>query len=218
MNELIKINPDTKAVSARELYVFLEIQSKFADWIKNRIAKYGFIENQDFVTIEGFSKNLEKGGRPEIDYALTLDCAKELAMVEGNEKGKQARQYFIECEKALKQPKELSRKEMILLMLEQEEAKERLALQCDNLNTVLDNLLEWVSIIKVSQHNKIPETSFNWRLLKAKSIELGYAIKKAQSNRFNYQNLYNVTVYKACYPQYKYDLRENKQVQLLTAA
>ena len=57
------------------------------------------MENQDFVT---FSKNLEKG-RPRLEYALTLDMAKELSMVERNEKGKQARKYFIECEKKLKE-------------------------------------------------------------------------------------------------------------------
>ncbi len=106
-------------VSARDLYDFLQIRSKFADWIKNRIEKYGFVENQDFTT---YSKILEKG-RPEIDYALTLDTAKELAMVEGNEKGKQARQYFIECEKRLRQsqPPQISREQKIAeaLMLAQ---------------------------------------------------------------------------------------------------
>mgnify|MGYP006372036263 CR=1 FL=1 len=103
MNELIKVTEQNgeQLVSARELYEFLEVKSKFADWIKNRIEKYGFEENQDFVTI---SKNLENGGR-EIDYILKLDMAKELSMVEGNEKGKIARKYFIECEKKLKQIK-----------------------------------------------------------------------------------------------------------------
>ncbi|MGF7219100.1 anti-repressor protein [Spirosoma lacussanchae] len=86
--------------------------------------------------MEGFSKNLEKGGRPETDYALTLDMAKELSMVERNEKGKQARQYFIDCEKALRQvttiaqapaqPAQLSRKELALMVLQIEEEKEAL--------------------------------------------------------------------------------------------
>ncbi|MBO9615586.1 MAG: phage antirepressor KilAC domain-containing protein [Dyadobacter sp.] len=109
MQELIQIQTSKggkKIVSAKELYDFLDLKSRFNDWIRNRIKKYGFIENQDFVCL---TKNLvtqTKGGRAgaaiEIDYALTLNMAKELAMVEGNERGKQARQYFIACETMLK--------------------------------------------------------------------------------------------------------------------
>ena len=103
MNELIKLQPQTingnavETVNAKELHEFLEVRSKFADWIKNRITEYEFIENQDFTTV---SKNLENGGRT-IEYYITLDMAKELSMVERNDKGRQARRYFIECEKKL---------------------------------------------------------------------------------------------------------------------
>lgn len=97
MHELITITEQNgqRAVSARELHQFLEVKSKFADWIKNRIEEYGFVENQDFVSV---SKILENGGRTK-EYAISLDMAKELSMVERNEKGKQARRYFIEVEK-----------------------------------------------------------------------------------------------------------------------
>ncbi|MCT3674441.1 antA/AntB antirepressor family protein [Elizabethkingia anophelis] len=100
MNELIKITEQNgnSAVSARELHTFLESKQEFSTWIKNRIKKYGFIENQDFEVFDNFIKN-SNGGRPLLEYALTIDCAKEIAMVEGNEKGKQARQYFISFEK-----------------------------------------------------------------------------------------------------------------------
>lgn len=99
MKELIKVqNHEGKnIVSARAVWQFLEAKKQFADWIKARIIKYGLIEGQDFTT---FSPNSEKG-RPEIEYYLTFDTAKELAMVEGNAKGREARQYFIGCEKAL---------------------------------------------------------------------------------------------------------------------
>lgn len=88
-----------KSVSARELHVFLESKQDFSNWILNRIKKYRFIENEDF------SINLLKSqrGRPKKEYILTLDMAKELSMVENNEKGRQARRYFIQCEKALRQ-------------------------------------------------------------------------------------------------------------------
>ncbi|EOH0026425.1 antA/AntB antirepressor family protein, partial [Campylobacter coli] len=74
-----------------------EIDTKFADWIKNRISHYNFIENQDYIIEIVYTK-----GRPRKEYYVTLDMAKELCMVENNEKGRQARRYFIECEKRLK--------------------------------------------------------------------------------------------------------------------
>jgi len=102
VNELIPVYETDKGervVIGRELHEFLEVSSKFADWIKNRIAKYGFEEDQDYTTI---SNNLENGGR-SIDYILKLDIAKEIAMVESNEQGSNARKYFIEVEKRFKQ-------------------------------------------------------------------------------------------------------------------
>jgi len=96
-----------KLVSARELFNFLESKGDFSSWIK-RMFKYGFEEGVDFLLIKsdeqkGFSSNLMKtpntGGRPEKNYALTLDCAKEISMLQRTEKGKQARRYFIEVEK-----------------------------------------------------------------------------------------------------------------------
>jgi len=107
MQELIKVTTNAqgeRVVSARDLHEYLESKQQFSDWIKNRIEKYGLVESQDFVT---FSEIYEKG-RPRINYALTLDAAKELAMVEGNDKGKAARQYFIECERALKEKSPIS--------------------------------------------------------------------------------------------------------------
>lgn len=88
-----------------------------------------------------------------------------------------------------------------------EEAKEQALLQVDNLNTVLDNLLDWVSIIKIARHNKVKETYFNWRVLKAKNEELGFLLKKAESPRFGYQNLYHINAFKACYPELNYNLK-----------
>ena len=96
---LIPINDNNgkKAVNARDLHAFLESKQEFANWIKNRIEKYDLVENVDYVVFDKSVKN-PNGGRPQIEYALTIDAAKELSMVEGNEKGKQARKYFIACE------------------------------------------------------------------------------------------------------------------------
>lgn len=100
MNELIPFLPaqnGTQAVSARVLYEFLEIGTDFTTWC-NRMFEYGFEANIDFTPILGKSPM----GRPSTDYALTLDCAKEISMIQRSEKGKTARLYFIECEKRLK--------------------------------------------------------------------------------------------------------------------
>ena len=108
MNELIPLHSQTidgnavETVNARELHEFLESKQDFSTWIKNRINEYGFIENQDFAVSHKKMEN-PQGGRPAIEYHITLDMAKELSMVERNDKGKQARKYFIECEKKLRE-------------------------------------------------------------------------------------------------------------------
>ena len=91
-----------QVVNARELHGFLGSKQQFADWIKNRIEKYEFEENTDFVVFHKDMKN-SKGGRSSIEYAITVTMAKELAMVENNKKGKEVRKYFIECERQAKQ-------------------------------------------------------------------------------------------------------------------
>lgn len=99
--ELIKVEErdGNQAVNARELHHKLGSKYQFANWIQERIEKYGFVENQDY---EVFKENLKnsKGGRPIKEYALSLDMAKELCMIENNEKGRMIRKYFIEVEKA----------------------------------------------------------------------------------------------------------------------
>ena len=110
MNELIKIEKSNvggdliETVNARELYQFLEVGKDFSTWIKNRIEQYGFAEGVDFVTMEAAPQNGGAGNRGfKVEYYIAIDMAKELAMVERSDKGREARRYFIECEKRLKQ-------------------------------------------------------------------------------------------------------------------
>lgn len=102
MQELIKITEKDgkKAVNARELHAFLENKREFATWIKQRIEQYGFVENQDYSSFDNIVKR-ENGATVRKEYALSIDMAKELSMVENNEKGRMARKYFIECEKVV---------------------------------------------------------------------------------------------------------------------
>jgi len=88
------------SVNARELHEFLEVGRDFTNWIKSRIEDYQFIEKQDFIVFaKSGEKSFMKLGRPRVDYYLTLDMVKELAMLERNHKGRLARQHFIKMEK-----------------------------------------------------------------------------------------------------------------------
>ncbi|EOZ1263445.1 antA/AntB antirepressor family protein [Escherichia coli] len=96
-------NETTLLVNARDLHTFLGVGKRFASWITERIAEYGFVENQDYILVSPNREIKGRGGdRRSKDYHLTLDTAKETAMVERNEKGRQIRRYFIECEKKLR--------------------------------------------------------------------------------------------------------------------
>ena len=98
-------------VDARELHEFLEVGKDFSTWVKDKFEKYGFVEDEDFTPILG--KTSERGGRPSIEYFLTINTAKEIAMVENNEQGHVIRKYFIEVENRARQPKQMSQAEIL---------------------------------------------------------------------------------------------------------
>ncbi len=121
MNTLIPINydnPERPTVSGRELHEFLGVKSKYADWFKNMSA-YGFDENVDYTS---FSKNLENGGR-SIDHQLTIPMAKELCMLQRNERGKQARKYFIAVEEQWNSPDAVMRRAVLIAQDQNEKLK-----------------------------------------------------------------------------------------------
>lgn len=100
---VIRDTDNGRFVDARQLHAFINGASAFSTWIKSRIEHCGLVSGEDYVAID--SSNIEESlanirvGRPSQEYALTVDCAKELCMVEGNEKGRAVRRYFIEAEK-----------------------------------------------------------------------------------------------------------------------
>ncbi len=127
MQEIIKVtaNPQGEGVvSARELHEFLEVGADFTNWCKRMFA-YGFVEGQDY----SLAKIGERSAHNKTDYALTIDTAKEISMLQRSPKGKQARQYFIECERQLKQRTAVAlpnAKELALMVVRSEEQRERL--------------------------------------------------------------------------------------------
>ena len=88
-------------VQAEELYHVLEVKTQFKNWIKRRIDEYDFQENQDFRLLVKNDQQRSRGGHNKKDYELSLDMAKELAMVERNDQGRRAGRYFIQCERLL---------------------------------------------------------------------------------------------------------------------
>lgn len=104
MNELIKINyeSDRPTVLARDLHGFLEVETPFHKWFP-RMCEYGFTEDEDYRT---FLSNRSDGlpGKSRQDAQLTIDMAKEICMLQRNEKGKQARQYFLQLEREWNSP------------------------------------------------------------------------------------------------------------------
>ena len=104
MNELIRVDftGERPAVSARELHEFLEVKTAYKDWFP-RMCEYGFTEGEDFCSFLSEST----GGRPAQDAALSIDMAKEICMLQRNEKGKMARQYFLQLEKDWNSPEKV---------------------------------------------------------------------------------------------------------------
>lgn len=97
---IIKTSSNINAVDGRTLHQFLEVGKDFSTWAKNKIEKYGFVENVDYEVFAKIGEN-SNGGRPSKEYIFSLDMAKEVSMVENNPKGREARLYFINAEKTL---------------------------------------------------------------------------------------------------------------------
>ena len=136
MNDLIKISindNNEQTVSGRELHEFLEVGTQYTKWFERKVEKYGFIENIDFVTISQNRLTVQGNETTYKEHILKLSMAKELAMLENNEKGKQARMYFIRCEEEYKNQLRNSLPQTYIQalekLLESEKEKEKLKLE-----------------------------------------------------------------------------------------
>lgn len=135
MNDLIPIqdNDGAQAVLGRDLHAFLEVQSNYREWFPRMVA-YGFEEGKDYASKNRRVQDSLGREREATDHIITLDMAKEISMIQRTDKGKQARQYFIECERQAKQPKidgnTITRLELIQIAMNAEQ--ERLALEAKN--------------------------------------------------------------------------------------
>lgn len=106
--ELVKIERNqiagktVQTANARELHTFLAVKKDFSDWIKAQIKRAMLVENVDFVVLPQKGENLS-GGRPALEYHLTIEAGKHIAMLSGTSKGRKVREYFLECERQAKE-------------------------------------------------------------------------------------------------------------------
>ena len=112
MNEIINVNLNDNqepVVSGRQLHEALGVNSRYTTWFE-RMTEYGFVEGQDFLPNLGKST----GGRQAVDHIIKLDMAKEIAMIQRTDRGKQVRQYFIQIEKDFNSPEKIMARALLL--------------------------------------------------------------------------------------------------------
>lgn len=219
MNELLQLFDYNggKAMYARQLHSALGVQSIFTNWC-NRMFEYGFYEGIDYFEV--FSQNgiNPKGGRRSTDFILTLDCAKEIAMLQRSEAGKRIRKYLIDVET---QYRELMTKpampptststslitqlKLQVQILEQQDQRitaieqkvvEVEARQTD-INTDYFALAGYYHLQQKRFALSNAQAQQTGKRLTAKSAELGYEVKREYSGRYGYVNSYHKYILQA---------------------
>ena len=165
MNDLIKVNYDNDrpTVLARELHEFLEVKTAYKDWFP-RMCEYGFLEGTDFCSFLSEST----GGRPAQDAQLTIEMAKEICMLQRNEKGKQARQYFIQLEKDWNSPEKVMARALkiadkkIMLLQDENAQQKQIIAELNPKASYYDVVLQTKDAISTSQIAKDYGKSAKW--------------------------------------------------------
>jgi phage anti-repressor protein len=219
MNALIQITTNeqgSQVVSARELHAFLEVKTPLEKWMP-RMVEYGFSQGVDYQQIDKIVQ-LGNGAKRVVldDYALTLDTAKELAMLQRTDKGQQARRYFIECEKQLKASPALTQIEVLmqsvqLLAKQERDLAEVKALQAEQgesirmLEAKTTTIPDYFTVAGYANLNRI-----NIGLKTASSVgqkasrickERGYMMETTPDPRFGQVNMYPSQVLKEVFSQ-----------------
>ena len=131
MNELIEVTLNDNhepVISGRQLHEALGVNSNYTTWF-DRMTDYGFTENQDYVLLSNFGNQTGRGGHNRVDHIIKLDMAKEIAMIQRTERGKQVRQYFIQVEKDFNSPEKIMAR--ALLMVDQKVHKLEAKIEAD---------------------------------------------------------------------------------------
>lgn len=180
MNELINVTLNENhepVVSGRQLHEALGVKTKYADWF-NRMIDYGFTENQDFLLLKN-EQQTGRGGHNKVDHVLKLDMAKEIAMIQRTDKGKEVRTYFIQVEKDFNSPEKIMARALLMAdkkikLLESENENLLIELEEANKNAdYLDLILQTkdsLTITQIAQDYGISARKMN-QLLKQERIQ-----------------------------------------------
>lgn len=180
MNNLINVTLNENQepiVSGRQLHEALGVKTKYADWF-NRMIEYGFTENQDFLLLKN-EQQTGRGGHNKVDHIIKLDMAKEIAMIQRTDKGKEVRKYFIQVEKDFNSPEKIMARALLMAdkkikLLENENENLLLELEEANKNAdYLDLILQTkdsLTITQIAQDYGISARKMN-QLLKQERIQ-----------------------------------------------
>lgn len=209
MNELIKVVESTigseviSTVNARDLHVFLESKQDFSTWIKARIEQYEFVENQDFTRLH---RKMEANNATIIDYHISLNMAKELSMVERTAKGREARRYFMDCEKRLNDLSMLSPAELILRQAQRlVDQERRLAEINDRVKRIeckqqaFEDGIRYFTVIGYVGYKGLPSVNMTQaqklgKIAKKFSVDRNISIDRVKDQRHGYVGSYHETV------------------------
>jgi len=215
MEELIRINTNPagdQVVSARELHAFIGSKSQFTDWINAQIDRAMLVEAFDWVAVTEKKVTAQGNTVEYIEYALSLSAAKEIAMLNGGEKGKQARLYFIACEKKakeltkpligidfLQQQLDLMRQQNVKLDLFEErlDKVEKLALAGNHSNSGFYSILGYATV--VCRKIDLAEAANLGKRAKQLSDTMGFHVGRVPDPRFGKVNIYHEDVLKSVF-------------------
>lgn len=202
MNEIIKIsnfeigNEVINSVNAREIHEYLEVKTRFNDWINRAITKYDFKENIDYSKM-----SIPQIGNPKpiIDYIVTLDMAKELAMLENNEKGKEIRKYFIKVEKDYISSLQLNKQNILDAEIYKKKYFEAIERENELLRNMLSNDLSPLMKPSIANTNFTTEEIEQIKELKKQGFsirQIAKIINRSPSGVYNYVSTFMEISYK----------------------
>lgn len=202
-NELVPVyetGAGERIVYGTELHAVLEVKTPYRMWIDRRVEECDAVENVDYEAAQICSPS----GQMQKEHIIKLNTAKEMAMLERNDKGKQVRRYFIAVEEKYKDaimPKDFPS----ALRAYADEYERRMIAEKERaeLQEKLDESKDWYSIKRVAALNGVSWKTFKWRRLKELGEQMGYEVRKIFDSNYGEVNIYHRDVWEKAYPEYE---------------
>lgn len=182
MNELLAVNFDTQTVSARELHKRVGSTERFSHWFDRQL-QFGFVENEDYTGCKKFNALAKQELQ---DYDLSVDMAKQICMVQKNDRSREVRQYLIDLEKAWNTPEQVMARALKIAgntidslkdrckflggqIVEQQRVIEELQPKANYVDTILKSKAT-VLVTQIAQDYGMSATAFN-KVLKELGVQ-----------------------------------------------